>query len=185
MNVLSQKNSRTLFGLLLVVAMSAGVVWYVREGQARTTGEPTVRNTEVSFITDFSDARKLVGAVDNVFLGRVKAQQGTHTNAGATPWTLFEVEVLHNIKGSLQGTVIVEQQGGFDEEDNAIILVENDPLLQPEQTYLFASKRNGDVHTIVPGYGDVPVRDVQGRAQVIQTFTQALREQIPYNGPSR
>ena len=146
------------------------------------SSQPRVIHTEVSFVSDFSDSRKLVGFADNVFVGRVLEQTGTHSPDGAMPETLFKVDVIRSIKGSLAGTVTVNQQGGFSAEENALILMEQDGLLEAGKTYLFATRTggNGSWHTLVPEFGDLRIGNGQEQAALVQKFEQAAKEQIKY-----
>jgi hypothetical protein len=160
-----------VFALGLTVATSTG---------ARTAPPTAPTHADVEFITDFSDARRLVGATDNVFVGRVIAQVGTKRVVDDLPETQFQVEVLETIKGALTGRVTVNQQGGY--EGRELILVEDDPLLVPGQEYLFATGLHPGEgwHTLVPGYGDLLITDDQQRADLIAKFREAAREEIVY-----
>lgn len=171
------RTSLVVLTLALVVLGVGGAV-----SQGRAAQQPGVIHAEISFVTDLHDARRLVGLVDNVFVGRVVAQAGTHKPDGRLPETLFTVEVVRAIKGSLAGSVTVNQQGGFSEEDNAVILMENDQLLEPGTTYLFATRASegGQWHTLVPGFGDLRIGSEQEQAALVQKFEKALREQIAY-----
>ncbi|MFO7296390.1 MAG: hypothetical protein C0P72_010255 [Clostridia bacterium] len=134
-----------------------------------------------TFVTDFKDPRKLVGYSDNVFVGRVIEQTGVIERAG-TPETQFKVEVLENIKGKLEGTVIVNQQGGYDRETGRLYLMEGDTLLQPGKMYLFATgyDKEYNFHTLVPVFGDIPIENITKRAELVKKFKQAHAEEIPF-----
>ena len=109
------------------------------------------RTISHQYVTDFSDDRKLMGASHNVFVGKVIRQVGSKSRTG-TPETQFEVEVIHNIKGNLQGSVTVNQEGGYKNgvlylihEGDVVLPADKtdlslDPLLEPGQIYLFASR---------------------------------------------
>jgi hypothetical protein len=172
-----------VIGMMLVLVVGAAMTYSTLARQAARVSSSHDTKVEVNFVTDVKDPRKLVGLVDNVFVGRVIAQKDTFVRDGNMPWTPFEVEVLHNIKGSLAGTVIVTQQGGFSRAVEELILVENDSLLSQGQTYLFATKVDAErsQHVLVPGYGDIPIKDARHRAELVGKFTQATREQIIFN----
>lgn len=144
---------------------------------AGTSGAPS--QVEAVYITDFGDDRRLVGAVDNVFVGQVVAQAGT-TVFAEVPETQFQVEVLENIKGSLGGKVIVNQEGGLDGDQ--LVLVAGDSFLKPGQTCLFATRVYKDKgwNTLVPRYGDLLIADAQQRASLVERFKKATQHQIPY-----
>jgi hypothetical protein len=162
----------------LVVALAAVVV-------ASPAGDPgpsagsQIRYAHLDLIADFEDDRQLVGAVENVFVGRVLAQLGT-TILDEAPETQFTVEVLENVKGSLSGKVVVNQEGG--QYGDVFVLMEDDALLKSGQTYLFATlpfKERG-WHSLVARYGDLLITDAQHRASLVERFRKATQEQILY-----
>jgi hypothetical protein len=108
-----------------------------------------VQKIDLQYAADFSDDKVLMGASHNVFTGKV-IEQIDYKERGIGPETQFSVEVIGNIKGSLQGTVTVDQQGGY--KDGTLYIVGDDSvmkerdtkdyLLQPGSTYLFATRYN-------------------------------------------
>jgi hypothetical protein len=161
----------------LVVAMAAVAVTSAAGNRGNTAGAPG--RAEALYVTDLRDDRRLVGLAANVFVGRVVAQQGT-VLLDEFPESQFQVEVLENIKGTLSGKVVVNQQGGKD--GDRLILVDGDPLLRNGQTYLFVTRPfpAKGWHTLVPHYGDIPIADAQQRTSLVARFAKATREQIPY-----
>ena len=142
-------------------------------------GEPNVETISQSNAIDTSDPRKLVGFSDNVFVGKVVEQVGTKS-LNSIPETQFKVEVLDNIKGDLNGSVTVNQQGGH--EWNQIVLFEGDKLLEVGQTYLFATKHleSENWHTLIPVDGDIPIDSKQERTELIEKYTNAYKNEIPF-----
>lgn len=100
-----------------------------------------------SVLFDFSDDRVLMGASQNVFVGKVIKQVGTKARS-TVPETQFSVGVIFNIKGNLQGTVMVNQEGGYknsvlyimDEGEVSKLTGGNGYLLLPGSTYLFTTR---------------------------------------------
>lgn len=115
-----------------------------------SVNQPTISSIHLQYTADFSDDRILVGGAHNVFVGKVIKQVGNEEYSG-TPSTQFDVEVIKNIKGDLNGTVVVDQLGGY--KDGVLYLVNNDivapndikggtPLLTTSSTYLFTTRYN-------------------------------------------
>lgn len=111
---------------------------------------PITKTVSPQYIADFTDDRILMGASHNVFIGKVIKQVGDKS-LGGTPETQFTVDVLLNIKGNLQGEVMVNQSGGYKNgilylvSDGDIVTSEikdGDELLTPGSTYLFATRYN-------------------------------------------
>lgn len=128
---------------------------------------------------DTSDDRRLVGLADNVFVGRVLAREG-QTDELAMPETQFRVEVVTTIKGSLAGTVTVNQFGGT--ADGRTVLLEDDELLEPGQTYLLATRTRADRgwETVVAQHGKVKVRGPEHGRQLEARFADARAREIPF-----
>src|SRR5712692_6935805 len=78
-----------------------------------TNNPPVVRVIEGAIYEhDYSIDIYLMGVSHNVFVAKITKQVATTTRAG-TPATQFEAEVVFNIKGNVQGTITVEQEGGY------------------------------------------------------------------------
>ena len=127
---------------------------------------------------DTSDDRRLVGFADNVFVGRVLAKEG-QTDELAMPETQFRVEVVTSIKGSLAGTVTVNQFGGT--ADGRAVLLEGDQLLEAGQTYVLATRTRADRgwETVVAQHGKVRVRGSDHGRQLEARFADAKAKEIP------
>ena len=109
---------------------------------------PKVIVSQLEYPGDFNDDRVLAGYGHNIFVGRVVELSGNKQQY-SRPETQFKVEVLYNIKGNLQGTVTVNQEGGY---KNGILYVSagdvmgpnnrygNGYLLQPGSTYLLSTR---------------------------------------------
>ncbi|MGP4062942.1 hypothetical protein [Halobacillus sp. H74] len=142
-------------------------------------GEPNIETVSQSNTFDTSNPRKLLGFSDNVFVGKVVEQVGTKS-LNDFPETQFKVEILANIKGNLNGSVTVNQQGGH--EWNKVVVFEGDKLLDEGQTYLFATKHleSENWHTLVPVHGDIPIDDNQEKMKLIEKYTNAYEHEIPF-----
>jgi hypothetical protein len=118
------------------------------------------RVAEISsiFSIPLADNRVLTGASHDIFVGKVIRQIGTRQDEMAPGKTLpisrFLVQPILNIKGSLQGNVIVEQMGGYQDgvlygsENGDTFGPNNRPgagyLMQPGSTYLLATRYQSD-----------------------------------------
>ncbi len=107
------------------------------------------------------------------------------------PETKYSVDVLENLKGNLEGVILLNQQGGVD-NFGELNLFEDDPLLQTGRTYLFATRYSskGGWHTLIPVYGDIPLESYHYRngnnqleakdVDTINLFRDAVKHEIPY-----
>lgn len=122
-------------GTLLVAVVGIGV--YL---SAEHTSKPS-SELEMRYVADFSDERNVIGFSGNVFTGKI-TKVLKHTKSDSLPVTLYEVEVFHNIKGELKGSVIVMDTVGYsaDTEGKQRISSLNgvDTFMQPGETYLLA-----------------------------------------------
>ena len=120
---------------------------------------PRIAEIHSFFSIRLGDDKILMGASHNVFVGKVLSQIGTiavPAGSDATlPVTQFSVKPILNIKGNLQGTVTVEQFGGYQDGvlyvsdgGDAFIpssaVVGGSHLMQPGSTYLFATRYQSD-----------------------------------------
>lgn len=171
-NILSKKLG---FVFLLFVTLLAS---YFILTKGNPSSPDKIVYSKPSFITDVRDDRKLSGIAQNLFIGEVKAQVG-NKKLDNIPETQYKVEVIQNIKGSLNGAVTVNQQGGFN--GNTLMLMEGDKLLEVGKTYLFVTlyNREQNWYTLVPAYGDIPVENDLKKKDLIERFTKAHKEEIP------
>lgn len=142
--------------------------------------KPQQESVHVNLVTELSDKRKLAGLSHNIFIGKVISQAGTKS-LGSLPETQFKVQVLQNIKGNLSGTILVNQQGGYNQYDE-LVLVEEDPLLQTGKTYLFATRylKQENWHTVIPHFGDIRLDSPVERLKILTQMKQAVEQQIPF-----
>lgn len=136
----SLKNKIVVIGLIAVVL--AGFSFYV------TTLSPINPNggdMDMRYIADFSDDRNVIGFAGNVFVGKI-IEVLKHTKSDNLPVTLYKVEVVHNIKGILKGSVVVMDIVGYsvDDEGKEKLTSLNgvDTLMQSGEIYLFATNHD-------------------------------------------
>ena len=111
----------------------------------------------------------------------------------------FRVRVLDVLKGSVDGEITVNQQGGTWEEDGSKYRMEGDPeLLQPGKAYLFATRTFSEEnwHTLMPGYGNIKIEsdDLGEDSKLLKSeyaeelrarFRNAIENQILYDPTKR
>ena len=117
------RSARTSAALLAGIAAVAtvGVLVAPRVGESGhehdVHAEERVYVSQSAYPFDIGDDELLVGASDNVFVGRVtKLENDVSESATSDPpmaQSQFSVEVDENIKGQLDGTVTVNQAGGY------------------------------------------------------------------------
>lgn len=155
MNLKTQVNNWLMFVVIFVAVVLAGLYFYddikdiclwfcERPIDSDVTPGPEIDVNKISpiHLTDFSDDRKLAGASHNVFVARILKQAGHESLISGIPATQFEGEVVYNIKGNLEDTVLINQLGGY---KNGIFNIvgdfeSKDYLLKPGNTYLVATR---------------------------------------------
>ncbi|NJD51646.1 MAG: hypothetical protein FIB07_02140 [Candidatus Methanoperedens sp.] len=177
----------------MITKIKIGIIFAVMAGLIATgfwfSQTDKISYAQVDYMVDVTNDSALVGSVDNVFIGKVIAQTGNKPNSvpagkasGFSPQTQFNVEVLENIKGNLNGIIKVSQYGGYEKKngENQLILIEGDKLLEPSKTYLFAAGVN-DIdkwYTLVPAYGDLPITDQTDQQNKRERFKKAFAQEI-------
>lgn len=195
--LISWKKAATIVVLTLAFA-AAGTLFYFAISASSPaphggdSGEVERMEAGYAFLPE--DKRRLVGFAHNVFVGRVLTQVGAEPmpaiippdqeydgTVPVTPNTQFSVEVLDNIKGTLQGIITVNQTGGHDPRTHAMVLFVGDSLLEPGQVVLFATRfdeSNNWHNIIVQPQGNVRITDAAQRVALISKFERAKAEQI-------
>ena len=81
---------------------------------------------------------KLIGAVDNVFTAKIGRILETKYDANEMPITIYEIEVLENIKGKLPTNIKIQlhQMGGIRKDNKNYVFFENTNLLEKDEEYL-------------------------------------------------
>jgi hypothetical protein len=125
-------------------------------------------------------AQKLGRGVTFSWLYSVIEQVGEEDLTG-NPNTQFSVKVLTNIKGNLEGKVIVNQEGGYYKEDGQLylILTEHDELLIPNKTYLFSSSLipEKNWHHLTADFGTIEIADNAEKSILLEEFKTAYKSQ--------
>ena len=141
---------------------------------------------------DGSMDKTLVRRADNIFVGRVigrTGERGAARGGPPLPETSFAVEVERNVKNSLSGTVTVVQAGGCDPRYGRVLLVNDDPLLEPGERAVFSTTEYPppeDTHAIVgSNYGDMRVETRAQEDRIIARLWDDKREYVPFRPAER
>lgn len=178
---LELKKPKRKWVLVLAPVMIAfiSIIYFVPNYFTNTPPKnPIIKSIDLNYAIDISNPREVVGFSDNVFVGKVVKQVGTRNRD--YPETQFEVEVLYNIKGEVNGTIKVNQVGGY--EGDYLFLMEGDKLIEEGQTYLFATRYLAEEkwHTLIPVGGDIPINSDAEKKELIEKYTKAYKEEIPF-----
>lgn len=174
-----KKSSKRLTFILSPVIACLLVLSFIGLKFDNPDENPVVKTIEHNFVINPENPKELVGFSHNVFIGKVISKDGTK-NLDGLPETQFNVEVIQNIKGDLKGTIKVNQQGGYMKEE--LILLQGDKLLEEDKEYLFVTRylEEEDWYTLIPQYGDILIINGQQKAELIDKFTKAYKEEIPF-----
>jgi hypothetical protein len=123
-----------------------------------------------SFATDFTNNEKLVGASHNIFVGKVTRMREKMTDSGSGfSYFQFDVKVLLNIKGGLEGTVLVDQWN----------LVRGNlfsPILQVGHTYVLATREHKEYNSHTVGEHAACVRLISADSKLSDSILINLAE---------
>ncbi|UII57629.1 hypothetical protein LS684_09475 [Cytobacillus spongiae] len=90
---------------------------------------------------DVTSKEEVVGNSENVFIAKVINTESS-IPLSDVPRTQFRVKVIHNIKGSLDGEVIINQAAGYGTDKNGDKYIEKfkgQEILKEGSIYLFAT----------------------------------------------
>ena len=183
--ILNTTPRRRLAAIAAALAVgSLGVGAFHLGSSSGEQGPLSVERVEFAAVTDFGDARRLVGFAEDVFFGEV-LDAGKTSDGEPLPQTDYQVQVVDTIKGDAAGVVTVTQEGGYVAERNELRLMEGDTLIEPGHVYLFATRSdpNGR-HFVVPEFGDVKVRSKAHQAELHQRASEAKGRQIAFDHKS-
>ena len=149
---------RTTVAIAAASAIAAGIYGLA---PAPVAGGVTVK--ELATPLAIADTSQVAETADAVVIARVETVtgQGTH---GGLPATRARVHVGQTLKGTLGGRVEVTQLGGLDEGRGRLVLVRDDTLLRPGQTYLLGLVERGGVKLVIPVGGDRPLTSSPGQS---------------------
>ena len=183
-STLTEKQPNALVIGLLSVLLAAALV--------SCSPGPPAGGGQASYVTDFSDDRKLVGFADDVFFGQVVENLGTSEKRGP-PESQFRVQVLETLKGTLEGEVTVNQSSEFHVGASQDEFMGEPALLGRGNSYLLVTRTSQETgwHTVASHYGRILIRRVSkdaSREKILNSphanelrsrFTLAVDNEIP------
>ncbi|MFA5889816.1 MAG: hypothetical protein WDA27_02500 [Actinomycetota bacterium] len=179
--VMTLLGRRSIATVLALVALATPLVYEAYMRSVAATFE--IR----AFSRDLSDPRRLAGFADDVFVGRVEGEGRFYDLDSTVNRTVFPVRVLEVLKGDVPSAdILVNQVGGEDQYGN-VWRIEGVPMLQPSETYLFATRSSGDDflgETATPGVGHTLLASDDQRRRLVRRFRDAIQSAIPYDVPN-
>lgn len=142
------KAKRIVIVLLFIVTITISYLLLSKNNQ-KLENLP-VEKIKGSMVYDMSTKEKSIGAVDNVFVAKINNIVKTVYDENDIPSTIYEIEVIENIKGNLPSNKTIEltQKGGLNKDQKSYTFYENAYLLEEGQEYIilaFVPFNNGDL----------------------------------------
>lgn len=150
-----------IIGVLSAVVMNSNSTNY----EAKTFNGLLVNISSAFWGYDTSTPEKAIGCSDYTFVAKVNKilrTEYTHINPTeaktlSTPYTIYEIEVVENIKGELDTSKPIEfkQFGGLEEDGKSYTFIEGGSLLNEGEYYIimastWANKNGEDIETSNP-----------------------------------
>ena len=134
--------------LIIILVLEVGVITFNKINQ--NLENLPVEKIKGSMVYDMSTKEKSIGAVDNVFVAKINNIVKTVYDENDIPSTIYEIEVIENIKGNLPSNKTIEltQKGGLNKNKKSYTFYENAYLLEEGQEYIilaFVPFNNGDL----------------------------------------
>ena len=145
-----------LLAIALTLAVAVGLLaWQFAPAPWFQGATNEVSIGYATYAIDVTDDRHVAGFASDIFFGRVVENSG-QLMLDQFPDTLFQVEVLEALKGSLSGVVKVVQAAGVDEDGSMSFMASGTQLLELGKVYLLlvngpAPERNGGGYWVVSG----------------------------------
>ncbi len=186
---MGKTNRKTLLALFIpcvfVLSVTLSCIYFISAKDQNTPPETSI--VSACYAVNISDPVQLVGICHQVFTGTVVKKTSSVSDPyrgnpnWELPYQLYEVNVHQMIKGDLDETITVMQQGG--EIDGEIWLMDGDEFLEESYTYLFATRydEKTDSYTLVPNYGDVKIDTLTRSSDIVAQYQQAYKKSTDYD----
>lgn len=170
--------------LVIILVLEVGVIMLNKINQSFE--HLPVEKIKGSMVYDMSTKEKSIGAVDNVFVAKINNIVKTVYDENDIPSTIYEIEVIENIKGNLPSNKTIEltQKGGLNKNKKSYTFYENAYLLEEGQEYIilaFVPFNNGDLvihneHTYIKL--DNNSISKKNSINIIEQYKEAYKNQI-------
>lgn len=148
-------------------------------------------NPQLQYVTDFEDINRVVWAAENVFVWKVVKNIWKYEpkeNESNFPQTLFEVQVIYNIKWILKNKIIVQQMWGYDKHGR-LFVPEDADLLQEWEVYILSWGKWDwfywiDAHPNAHIKLDISWRNIKNEIsenKTVQDFREAYKNEIYFD----
>lgn len=141
---------KKIITLLIIIFILSIIITTLNYIYKKTLPDLPVEKIKGSMVYDMSTKEKSIGAVDNVFVAKINNIVKTVYDENDIPSTIYEIEVIENIKGNLPSNKTIEltQKGGLNKNKKSYTFYENAYLLEEGKEYIilaFVPFDNGDL----------------------------------------
>jgi hypothetical protein len=154
MNAINKKKIAIAILLLVAVAATVFVILHLNAMKRMDISKMPIEYASNIYLVDQRIPENVVGISDYVFIGRVEAKPTFEYDVRET-WTVYQVQVLDNIKNKLTTEDIVKivKWGGPRMDGSAFDLNEGDIILKQGGIYLFnvMTREDGSLNAGGPG----------------------------------
>lgn len=141
---------KKIITLLIIIFILSIIITTLNYIYKKNLPDLPVEKIKGSMVYDMSTKEKSIGAVDNVFVAKINNIVKTVYDENDIPSTIYEIEVIENIKGNLPSNKTIEltQKGGLNKNKKSYTFYENAYLLEEGKEYIilaFVPFDNGDL----------------------------------------
>lgn len=144
-------------------------------------GDLPIEPLHAVYAIDMADEQAVVKQADYVFVAKVKTRGEVEYDEENFPSTVYQVDILHNLKGKLKREEKIIKSGGISREGDKLMLFEHDRLPQKEKLYLFIAYKQTDGGVIVSGANSTLAIEASNNATIkddktYQLYDKAVRK---------